>query len=274
MKVVEEIFQVEKAVIGVVHLPPLPGSPRYNGDDMSSIIERALRDARTLRDGEVDGVIIENFWDVPYRRGSVDPSTVASMTIIAKEISREIGVPIGVNVLRNDAIAALAIAKAIGGAFIRVNAYIEVVVTDQGVIEPCAYRVQMAKRIYQAENVKVFADVHVKHGVPLAKRSIEVVAEEALSRGLADAVVLTGPSTGIPPLLEEVEKVRARLPKASIIIGSGCNPENISELFKLADAAIVGSYFKEGDLSSFVSREKVEIFMSKVREIRRNKREN
>ncbi|MEM0083123.1 MAG: BtpA/SgcQ family protein [Candidatus Nezhaarchaeales archaeon] len=269
MNVVEELFQVEKAVIGVVHLPPLPGSPKYDGEDVSFIIESALRDARTLRDGGVDGVIIENFWDMPYRRCSVGPSTVASMAVIAKEVAREIDIPVGVNVLRNDVVAALAIAKVAGGSFIRVNAYVEVIVTDQGVLEPCARRVQMAKKVYRAESIKIFADVHVKHGAPLVQRPIEIVAEEALSRGLADAIILTGPSIGTPPSLEEVRKVRAKLPEASIIIGSGCNPENIDELFKLADAAIVGSYFKRGNLSSPISKEKVEVFMSKVSEIRR-----
>ncbi|MEM4647570.1 MAG: BtpA/SgcQ family protein, partial [Candidatus Nezhaarchaeales archaeon] len=116
MKVVRELFQVDKAVIGVIHLPPLPGSPRYSGEDISSIIESALRDARTLRDGGVDGIIIENFWDMPYRKSSVSPSTIASMAVIAKELAREVNIPVGINVLRNDAVAALAIAKVAGGS--------------------------------------------------------------------------------------------------------------------------------------------------------------
>lgn len=269
MSLIEETFKTKKAVIGAVHLPPLPGSPRYMGEDIDSIVERVLKDARALSDGGVDGVIIENFWDMPYRKSSVKPSTVASMAVIAREVAREIKVPIGINVLRNDAPAALAIAKAVGGAFIRANVYIETMVTDQGIIEPCAYRVQMAKKIYHAAEVKVFADIHVKHGAPIAQRPLETVAEEALRRGLADAIVLTGPSTGMPPPLDDVKRVRDNLPNAPIIIGSGCSPENIYDLFKLADAAIVGSYFKSGDLSAPVSKDRVEKFMAKVKEIRR-----
>jgi len=268
MKVVEEVFGVRKAVVGVVHLSPLPGSPRYSGENLDAIIERALRDARALSNGGVDGILIENFWDAPYRKERVSPMTVASMTVVAKEVAREVEVPIGVNVLRNDAVAALAIAKAVGGSFIRVNAYVETVVTDQGVIEPCAYRVQVAKKVYHASYVRVFADVHVKHGAPLAQRPVDLVAEEALKRGLADAVVLTGPSTGTPPPLEELLSVRTKLPQASIIVGSGCNPENVRELLKIADAAIVGSYFRGGDLSAPVSEERVREFMAKVRELR------
>ncbi|MCC6042249.1 MAG: BtpA/SgcQ family protein, partial [Candidatus Verstraetearchaeota archaeon] len=138
MNVVEEVFGVQKAIIGVVHLPPLPGSPRYEGEELEFIAERALRDAKALKEGGVDGVLIENFWDAPYRKKRVSPITVASMTVIAKEVAKEVRIPIGVNVLRNDALAALAIAKAIGGSFIRVNAYVETVVTDQGIVEPCA----------------------------------------------------------------------------------------------------------------------------------------
>lgn len=269
MKVIEDVFKTQKAVIGVIHLPPLPGSPLYNGAEVNSIVERALRDARALRDGGIDGILIENFWDMPYRRGRAEPSTIACMTAVAREVAKEVDVPLGINVLRNDAVAAIAIAKAVGGTFIRANAYIEVVVTDQGIVNPCAYKAQRAKRLYQALNVRVFADVHVKHGVPLAQRPVEVIAEEALTRGLADAIVLTGQSTGTPPSLTYVERVRARLPNATIIIGSGCNPENISVLFRLADAAIVGSYFRGGNLSAPVDIDKVKDFMSIVKEKRR-----
>jgi membrane complex biogenesis BtpA family protein len=268
MKVVEEIFDVRKAIVGVVHLPSLPGSPRYEGEGLESIIERALWDAKALSEGGVDGILIENFWDAPYRK-KVGPMTVASMTVIAKEVAKEVRIPIGVNVLRNDAVAALAIAKTIGGSFIRINAYVETIVTDQGIVEPCAYEVQMARKIYYASNIKVFADVHVKHGAPLAQRAVDVVAEEALKRGLADAVILTGPTTGTPPPLEEVLSVRARLPEASIIVGSGCNPKNLKDLLRTADAAIVGSYFRGGDLSAPVSVERVREFMAKVKEVRR-----
>jgi membrane complex biogenesis BtpA family protein len=269
MNVVEEVFGVQKAIIGVVHLSPLPGSPRYEGEELEFIAERALRDAKALKEGGVDGVLIENFWDAPYRKKRVSPITVASMTVIAKEVAKEVRIPIGVNVLRNDALAALAIAKAIGGSFIRVNAYVETVVTDQGIVEPCAYEVQMARKAYHANNVKVFADVHVKHGAPLARRPVDVVAEEALKRGLADAVILTGPTTGAPPPLEEVLSVRARLPRASILVGSGCNLENLKDLLAAADAAIVGSYFRGGDLSAPVYVEKVREFMAKVKELRK-----
>ena len=268
MGVVEGVFGVRKAVVGVVHLPPLPGSPRYYGEGLESIIERALKDARALNSGGVDGILIENFWDAPYRRERVSPMTVASMTVVAREVAREVRIPIGVNVLRNDAVAALAIAKAVGGSFVRVNVYVETIVTDQGIIEPCAYRVQMAKKAYHASNVKVFADVHVKHGAPLVERPVDVVAEEALKRGLADAVILTGPKTGTPPPLEELLSVRARLPQAPIIVGSGCTPENVKELLGVADAVIVGSYFRGGDLSAPVSEERVRELMAKVREVR------
>ncbi|MEM4576039.1 MAG: BtpA/SgcQ family protein [Candidatus Nezhaarchaeales archaeon] len=269
MKIIEDIFKTTKAVIGVIHLPPLPGAPLYDGGEVDSIIEKTLRDARALRDGGIDGILIENFWDMPYRRGHAEPSTIACMAVIAREVAREVDVPLGINVLRNDAISAIAIAKAVGGAFIRANAYVEVIVTDQGIIDPCAYKVQRAKILYQALKVRVFADIHVKHGAPLVQRPVEVIAEEALSRGLADAIILTGPSTGTPPSLTYVERVRARLPSASIIIGSGCNPENISTLFRLADAAIVGSYFRGGNLSAPVDVDKVKAFMSIVKEKRR-----
>lgn len=266
--VVEEVFGVSKAVIGVVHLPPLPGSPSYSGEDLNAIVERALRDAKALEEGGVDGVLIENFWDLPYRKPPVEPSTVACMSVVALEISRSTSLPLGVNVLRNDALASIAIAKAVGGRFIRVNVYAEVAVTDQGVIEPVAHQVQVAKKLYYAGGVKVFADVNVKHASPLATRPLEDVAEEAVSRGLADAVIVTGPKTGEPPRLDDLHRVKARVKESSVIVGSGCTPENAADLLACADAVIVGTYFKEGGMKSPVSKVKVERLVSKVREIR------
>jgi len=181
----EELFEVERPVVGVVHLKPLPGSPRYSGS-MEEVLEWALRDARALEEGGVDGMIVENYGDAPYLPGRVGPETVASMAVAVREVVRSVSVPVGVNVLRSDGEAALAIAAACGAPFIRVNVYVGAYLTDQGVIEGRSYAIARLRAALKAD-VKVFADVAVKHAVSLSARPLVEEALDAVERGLADA---------------------------------------------------------------------------------------
>jgi len=242
-ELLKEVFGVDKALIGVVHLPPLPGSPRYGGD-FNEVVERALRDARAYKEGGMDGIIIENFGDVPYYPTKVPPITVAAMTFVACKVSEVVDIPIGVNVLRNDGVAALSVASAIGGRFIRVNVLTEAVVTDQGIIEGIAHELLRFRRFIGAENVKIFADVHVKHGYPLLRRSIVESAIDTVYRGLADAVIVSGKATGAETPLQDVKSVKDALGNVPVLVGSGVNERNVAEYLKVCDGAIVGTSLK------------------------------
>jgi len=260
----DEIFGENRPIIiGVVHLKPLPGAPLYEGN-FEDIIESALRDAQALEDGGVDGVIVENFGDRPFLKRIRSPETVAAMAIIVKEVVRELSVPVGVNVLRNSAEEALAIAYVTGGKFIRANAYVETIVTDSGIIEPCAPRVLRNARILGAE-IGILADIHVKHARPLVERSLEDTAMDAFERGLATAVVITGSRTGEPPSMEDLRKVK-ELGKGPVLIGSGLTPEN-TKLLRYADGAIVGTYFKEKGILSPVVKDKVKKLVNAAKSI-------
>ena len=154
-----------KLVIGVVHLQPLPGSPRW-GRSLKAVIDHALADARAYQRGGVDAVIVENFGDAPFTRASVGPETIAAMSAAGSAVRAAIETPLGFNVLRNDASAALALCAACGGSFIRVNIHTGAMLTDQGIIEGNAYEtVRYRERI--CPSASIFADVHVKHAVPL-----------------------------------------------------------------------------------------------------------
>ncbi|MHC1580715.1 MAG: BtpA/SgcQ family protein, partial [Methanopyraceae archaeon] len=156
-------------IIGVVHLPPMPGSPRAR--DIEEVVERAVRDASRLEEGGVDAVLVENYGDAPYHPDDVPKVTVACMTRVVAEVIESVSVPVGVNVLRNDALAALSVCAATGASFIRVNAYVEAVATDQGILRPVAHEVQR-ERERLGLDVEVYADVKVKHGRPLDDRPI------------------------------------------------------------------------------------------------------
>jgi len=263
----KEIFGVEKPIIGMVHLPPLPGSGLYEGD-LKPALERAIQDAKALEEGGVDALEIENFGDMTYFPGKVGPETVAAMTYIATEVSHEVSIPIGICVL-TDPVSALAIAHAVKAAFIRATVYTEAVVDVSGIIQACAHELQRLKKLINDKSVKVFADVQIKHSAPLAPRPIEHSAKDALYF-LADAVIVSGSFTGEETPLEKIRRVKDYLPEFPVLVGSGANPENIGKLLKYADGAIVGTAFKKDRITTNpVDVENVKKFMEVVKEVRR-----
>lgn len=227
----------------MVHLAPLPGSPASQFT-LQRIAALALADARVLQQAGFDAIMVENFGDAPFRATRVDPHTVAAMTIIARAIRDKIDLPLGINVLRNDALAAIAIAATCGAAFVRINVHCEVYATDQGIIEGRADENLRYRRLLGV-NTAIFADVHVKHARPLSSTSIADAAEEVAYRGRADALIVSGAATGKPTDLEDVRAVKAAVPDRPIYIGSGATVENIREILAAADGAIVGTAIKQ-----------------------------
>jgi membrane complex biogenesis BtpA family protein len=244
-------------LIGMVHLPPLPGSPRWDGS-IDRVIAAALADARALVDNGMDAVIVENYGDAPFTRGRVAASTVAAMAVIAHEIRRALpDTRLGVNVLKCDARSALGIAAAVGARFIRVNVLAGAVVADQGIVETDAYDVLRERRLLGAD-VAIFADVQGKHAVPLAPVDLEQQARDLASRALADGLVVSGRATGEATPLDDVKRVRSAVPDVPILVGSGVTPETAPELLSLADALIVGTSLKrDGDVSGPVDPARV-----------------
>ncbi len=242
-------LQANPLLVGVVHLLPLPGSPRFAGS-MQKVLDCANADADALRSGGCDAVIVENFGDVPFYPGQVPPETVASMALALAGIKSVIrDLPMGVNVLRNDAQAALGLCAASGANFIRVNVHTSASVTDQGVIEgAAAWTIRERARL--CPDVALLADVHVKHASPLGSESAAEAANDAFQRGLADAIIITGGGTGRSPSGEVLSHVRRFVGKRPVLIGSGLTDANAPRLLESADGAIVGTWFKrDGDVS-------------------------
>jgi hypothetical protein len=230
----------DHAVFGMVHLKPLPGAPLFGGS-LAEVIDAALRDARAIAGGGADGVLVENFGDRPFFATRVPPETIASMTRIIAEIAGAIRSPLGVNVLRNDARAALAIAAAAGASFIRVNVHTGAMVTDQGIIEGDAAET-LRYRSGVAPDVAIFADHLVKHATPLANVDVVQSAKDLRQRGLADAIIVTGAETGAAADPKRIEMLR-EVVDAPLIVGSGLD-ENNAAAFAEADGAIVGTALK------------------------------
>ncbi|MBD1836013.1 BtpA/SgcQ family protein [Cyanobacteria bacterium FACHB-472] len=237
-----QIFKTPNPIIGVVHLLPLPTSPRWGGS-LKAVIDRAEQEATALSAGGVNGIIVENFFDAPFTKNQVDPSVVSAMTLIVQRLMNLVTLPVGINVLRNDAHSAIAIASCVQAHFIRVNVLTGVMATDQGLIEGEAHQLLRYRREL-GSNVKILADVLVKHGRPLGSPNLTTAVQETIERGLADGVILSGWATGSPPTLEDLELASAAANGTPVFIGSGANWENISTLIQAADGVIVSSSLK------------------------------
>jgi len=243
-----DVFGSGKVLVGVIHLEPLPGSPGYRGD-AAAIIKRAVEEARVYADAGFDGVVVENYGDLPFLSKGVGPETVAAMALAAGEVKRAVGVPVGVNVLRNDAAAALAIAGVCGCEFVRVNVLVGAFVTSEGILEGQPGSVMRLRRSL-APDALVFADTLVKHASPLSAATPGEDVLDVVERGGADAVIVTGSRTGRPPAGDDLEAVREALRGAGravpVLVGSGADPSNAEDFLKLSDGLIVGSYVRSG----------------------------
>ncbi|MBW4675508.1 MAG: BtpA/SgcQ family protein [Desmonostoc geniculatum HA4340-LM1] len=237
-----QLFKTRSPIIGVVHLLPLPTSPRWGGS-LKAVIDRAEQEAAALASGGVDGMIVENFFDAPFTKNQVDPVVVSAMTMVVQRIQNLVTLPVGLNVLRNDGKSAMAIASCVQAQFIRVNVLTGVMATDQGLIEGEAHQLLRYRRELGSD-VKILADVLVKHARPLSSPNLTVAVKDTIERGLADGVILSGWATGSPPNLEDLELACGAAAGTPVFIGSGANWENIDTLMQAADGVIVSSSLK------------------------------
>jgi len=256
-----------KVFIGVVHLKPLPGAPQHK-QSMSEIIKSAVADAIAYERGGAHALIIENFGDVPFTKGSVAPETLAAMAAAGCAVHAAVKLPIGYNVLRNDGRSALALCAACGGDFIRVNVLSGAMITDQGIIEGDAYNI-LRERSRVAPTAGIFADVHVKHAVPLGNWTLADAAADTLERGLADGLIVSGVGTGKAADIADVECVREACPDAKILLGSGVSLGNVQDFLRVADGVIVGSSLKrDGKLANPVDPKRVAALAKAIAKIR------
>lgn len=242
---ISSIWPAGAPLIGMIHLPPLPGAPGWRESSMDAVIERAVSDAEALTEAGFDGVMVENYSDVPFFRDSVPAESVAAITATVVAVRGATSLPVGVNVLRNDALAAVAVAAATGARFVRVNVHTGSMWTDQGLVEGrAADTLRLRSRL--AVDVAILADVHVKHATPPVGVRLGDAASDAWHRGLADALIVSGTGTGVPADFDDLEVVRAAVPDARVLVGSGVTPKNVVTALAHANGAIVGSAVMTG----------------------------
>ncbi len=240
---ISSLFHDRKPIIGMVHLLPLPGSPHYGGA-VQAIYEQAEWEAEALARAGVDGYIVENLNDEPYLIGEPLPEQLALMAGVTRLVSRKANVPVGVNVQFNAWQAELAIAHTCGADFIRVEVFVDTVVTAQGTVQPCSAQLMRYRRALGAEDVQLWADVQTKYTTNLVSQPLSQSAREAQAAG-ADALIVTGAATGQATPLEAVADVK-QVVDLPVVVGSGTTIENVQQVLAIADGAIVGSSLKEG----------------------------
>lgn len=261
---IQGIFSRSKAVIGVIHCDAFPGSPKYRGKSVADIIERALRDADKYLAGGVHGLIVENHGDIPFAKPEdIGPETAAFMAVITEKIRERFGAPLGINVLANAAIPAIATALAGGADFVRVNQWANAYIANEGFIEGAAAKALRYRNQLRADHIRVFADSHVKHGshAIVADRSIQELTRD-VDFFEADAVIATGQRTGDSATLSEIDEIRAAT-ELPLLVGSGVTPDNVCQILARTQGVIVASTMKvDGVWWNDVDLARVKHFMS------------
>lgn len=262
-----EGLEKSKVIIGMVHFPALPGFTLYDDEKgIEGIVARVREDLHALQEGGIDAVMFCNENDRPYTLRA-DPATVAVMARTIGQLLGEIRVPFGVDVLW-DPKAALAVAKATGGKFIR-GILTGAFVSDMGWWDTAVGEVYRYRKLIDALGVKVFFNISAEFASPMDRRPLEEIAKSVVFSSLADAVLVSGPMTGVPPSRETVARVKEAVGDTPVLVNTGVNQENVAEFLEVADGAIVGTSLKKGGVTwNPVDVERVRSFMERVEALR------
>lgn len=259
-------------IIGMVHLRPLPGSPLYDAQNMgmTKIIETAVEEAKALEQAGVDGVQVENMWDIPYLPGNkIGPSTVAALAVGVYAVQQAVRIPVGCECHMNGADKALACAVAGAAQWIRVFEYCNAFISQSGYIEAIGGEISRMRAELCAKDIAFLCDVNVKHGSHfiIHDRGVREQAMDIEAQN-GDAVIVTGFDTGAPPTTENVRECKRAI-SLPVWLGSGITLENIDEMFTAADGAIIGSYFKEdGNWKNKIDCARTAAFMRRLEALR------
>jgi uncharacterized protein len=274
-KLTQSLFSVPRALIGMLHLPALPGSPGHTSGGsagrIDSIVARVIEEAKIYRDFGFHGLMIENMHDRPYLKGAVGPETVAAMAIVGSEVRQTVPLPLGVQVLADANREAIAVALACGATFVRVEGYVFAHVADEGIIESDAGVLLRYREQIGASHVKVFADVKKKHSSHAITADVSLVETAAAAEfALADGVIVTGTATGRPASPADVQAVASAV-AIPTFVGSGVGPGNIAE-YPRADGFIIGSAVKhDGHWASAIDAKRVEAMVKAFNALPRGK---
>src|SRR5580765_6578275 len=245
---IKALFGVPRALVGVIHVPALPGTPASDRT-IDGLVEAAVADALVYASAGFHGVVLENTFDRPYLKGDVGPEIVAALAVVGLVVQRAARLPLGIQVLAGANQAAMAVALACGASFVRVEGFVFAHVADEGLIESSAGRLLRYRRAIGADRIRVFADIKKKHSAHALTADVSLVeTAKAAEFFLVDGVIVSGIATGQPADATEVQSV-ARAVGVPTLVGSGVTLDNLHD-YTDADALIVGSSIKHGGVWS------------------------
>jgi len=247
---IKALFGVPRALVGVLHVPALPGTPASDRT-IDGIVEAAVADALVYASAGFHGLVLENTFDRPYLKGDVGPEIVAALAVVGLGVQRAARLPLGIQVLAGANQAAMGVALACGASFVRVEGFVFAHVADEGLIESSAGRLLRYRRAIGADRIRVFADIKKKHSAHALTADVSLVeTAKAAEFFLVDGVIVTGVATGQPADASEVRAV-SRAVGVPTLVGSGVTLDNLHD-YRDADALIVGSSIKHGGVWSGV----------------------
>jgi uncharacterized protein len=259
-----KLFNIEKPIIGMIHIDSLPGTPKYSGS-VKAIIEKAKKEAALYHSCGINALMIENMHDVPYLNRVVGPEVISLMSVILYEIKNRYKMPAGLQILAGANKEALSAAHSTGADFIRAEGFVFAHIADEGMFNSDAGELLRYRKQIGAENVLIFTDIKKKHSSHSITSDTDIVeTAKAAEFFLSDGVVVTGSSTGKEPLLKEIKDVRENI-KIPVLAGSGITIKNAAEYLEYCDALIIGSYFKKDGLwYNEIDKARVESFMNVI----------
>ena len=239
-----ELFNLQKPIIGMIHVEALPGTPKYSGD-VKQIIAKAAAEAKLYNSLGVKVLMIENMHDTPYLNRNVGPEITSLMSIIMYDLKQKFGLPLGVQILAGANFDAMAAAYSSGSDFIRAEGFVFSHIADEGLFNSDAGALLRYRKSIGADHIKVFTDIKKKHSSHSITADTDIVeTAKAAEFFMSDGVIITGSSTGHEPSLDEIREVKNKI-KIPVLAGSGITAKNVKDYMEYCDALIIGSYFKE-----------------------------
>jgi membrane complex biogenesis BtpA family protein len=251
---------INKELIAMIALRPLPGTYDYNGESLKEIERHAVQEAIQLNEAGIKTIMVQNVNDLPSKR-EVGNEIIAYMTAISRAVKDAVGADckIGISILKNEGAGSVAVADAIGADFVRLKVYVGAMISSEGITEGCVEEVlEMKKRI--GSSVELWADIYDRSGVPLGTMTLEEACQQGISKGKLDRLIITGKS--YDESIQWMKRVKTTLPQARVLLGGSATPDNIGEVLAVCDGVIVGSYLKkDGIMTNSLDKERLSKFM-------------
>lgn len=264
----QKIFKEVKPIIGMVHVPALPGSYQYDAaKGMRAIREKARKDALIMQEHGVDGVMFCNEYDRPYTF-KIHPTSIAAMTDCISRVAEELTIPYGVNMLW-DPIATVSVANAVDAHFVR-EVFTGVYASDMGLWQPDIHEVRKILRDVGNDKLELFANIVPEFCGSLDVRPLKAVARSVVTSSLFNVLLISGLTAGMEADLDIICEVKSVVPEAAVLVNTGVRINTVEKYLSVADGGIVGTYFKKDGITwNDADPERVKNFMQVVRDFRK-----